>query len=270
MKMAFKSISSVTRNGNGLSCHAGGHQSSARVVCISDTHNRFRELTIPNGDIMIHAGDITRRGYLFELKDFNDWLSTLPHKHKLVISGNHELSVDPISKDENPRFQPEDEAEKNLSSDDYKKVLTNCTYLEFSSVNLFGWKIFGFPFSLIHNDTRWAFQAKRGSQEHFDMISSLPSDIDILISHGPPYGVGDSTIRGTNEGDDELRKHVEERIKPKFHIFGHIHESYGIWTNGETTFINAASTGFPRSNLTLNEPIVFDIPINNLKITDSS
>ena len=78
------------------------HQNTVRVVCISDTHNRFRELSIPDGDILIHAGDITRRGYLAELKDFNDWLLSLPHKHKVVIAGNHELSFDPISKDTNP------------------------------------------------------------------------------------------------------------------------------------------------------------------------
>ena len=96
------------------------HQNTVRVVCISDTHNRFRELSIPDGDILIHAGDITRRGYLAELKDFNDWLLTLPHKHKVVIAGNHELSFDPISKDTNPKFQPDDPSEKLLSSDVFK------------------------------------------------------------------------------------------------------------------------------------------------------
>ena len=116
-----------------------------------------------------------------------------------------------------------------------------------------------------------AFQYPRGSQEHLGTLASLPSDIDILISHGPPYGVGDLRANGRHAGDEELRKIVERRIKPKFHIFGHIHESYGAWTNGETTFINASSTGFPKSNLALNKPIVFDIPlINDQKMTLSS
>ena len=74
---------------------------------------------------------------------------------------------------------------------------------------------------------RKAFQLSRDSQEHLDTVAGLPSHIDILISHGPPYGVGDLLVSGHNEGDKELRKHVEERIKPKFHIFGHIQESYG-------------------------------------------
>ena len=236
------------------------HQTTIRMVCISDTHNRYRELVIPEGDILIHAGDITRRGYLSELKDFNDWLSTLPHKYKVVIGGNHELSLDPITNGKHFKFEPEDLSEKDLSSEEYKNVLTNCTYLEFSSINLFGLKIYGFPSSLIYK-SRWAFQFERESQEHIDKIATIPCDIDILVSHGPPYGVGDATSRGTNEGDMLLRKQVEERVQPKFHIFGHIHEDYGAWTNGGTTFVNAASTRFPRTNLMLNDPIVFDIAV---------
>ena len=102
------------------------HQTTARIVCISDTHNRFRELTIPEGDILIHAGDITSRGYVAELKDFNEWLITLPHEHKVVIAGNHELSFDSISKYENEKFQPEDPLEKDLPPELFKNILTNC------------------------------------------------------------------------------------------------------------------------------------------------
>ena len=238
------------------------HQNTVRVVCISDTHNRFRELSIPDGDILIHAGDITRRGYLAELKDFNDWLLTLPHKHKVVIAGNHELSFDPISKDTNPKFQPDDPSEKLLSSDVFKKVLTNCHYLEYSSVNMLGLKIYGFPSSLIHLNQKWAFQFVKDATEHKERVEAISDDTDILITHGPPYGVGDTNKDGDNCGDSVLMDEVERRIKPMFHIFGHIHESYGSWTDGVTTFTNASSTSFPRTNLNLNDPIVYDIPLN--------
>ena len=123
-------------------------------------------------------------------------------------------------------------------------------------------KIYGIPSSLTYR-RRWAFQFEGDSKEQQDAINGIPTDTDILITHGPPYGACDTSNRGTNEGDVELMKQVEQRIRPKFHIFGHIHEAYGSWTNGVTTFINAASTRIPRSNLVLNDPIVFDIRLKD-------
>ena len=99
------------------------------------------------------------------------------------------------------------------------------------------------------------------SKREQNKINAIPTDTDILVTHGPPYGVGDKTIKGTNEGDIVLMQQVQGRIQPMLHIFGHIHEDYGMWTDGVTTFANAASTGFPRTNLILNDPIVFDIAL---------
>lgn len=67
-----------------------------RVVCMSDTHSLTGNIKfeIPDGDIFIHAGDFTRCGRLDEVNDFNKWIGELPHKHKIVIAGNHELSFD--------------------------------------------------------------------------------------------------------------------------------------------------------------------------------
>ena len=251
----------VAINENILPFNLIDHQTTVRVVCISDTHNRFRELSIPEGDILIHAGDVTRRGYLDELKDFNQWLSSLPHKYKVVIGGNHELSFDSVSKDENNKFQPDDQSEKNLDSDVFKNVLTNCHYLEYSSIQILGLKLYGFPSSIIHGQQKWAFQFERDSKEHKENINAIPDDTDILITHGPPYGVGDSNKEGINCGDLILMNDVENRIKPFLHVFGHIHEDYGSWTNGITTFANASSTRFPRNNLLLNDPIIYDIPL---------
>ena len=70
------------------------HENKARVICVSDTHNRHRELNIPRGDIFIHAGDITQKGTLHELQDFNEWLATLPCQHKIVIAGNHDETLE--------------------------------------------------------------------------------------------------------------------------------------------------------------------------------
>merc|ERR1711963_579325 len=204
------------------------HAKNARVVCVSDTHNRHGDLKIPEGDIFIHAGDITQRGTLPELQDFNKWLVTLPHKHKIVIGGNHdEILLSPtINKNE---------------------ILSNCTYLEFSSISVYGWKIYGYPSSIklfSSPDASYlsgflysfldylkpykAFQVHMRTKEHNDALSSIPSDCDILVSHGPPYGAGDLTSRGRMNGDKELRSIIDTQIKPKYHIFGHIHEAYGV------------------------------------------
>ena len=81
----------------------------------------------------------------------------------------------------------------------------------------------------------------------------------ILVSHSPPLGIQDSNGKGNVCGSEVLLRHVVERVKPMYHIFGHIHESYGIATNGKTTFANAASCthGIPR--VAENPPFVFDL-----------
>ena len=261
--MKLLGVEEIKNFGNELGPYKDlNHADKARLVCVSDTHNKHADLNIPEGDVFIHAGDITQRGTLAELSNFNEWLATLPHKHKIVIGGNHDeiLQNSSINKDE---------------------VLSNCTYLENSTINLYGWKIYGFPSSvrmfsnqnkpafvpgflysvLNHLKPYQAFQLELGSQAHLDAVSSIPSDINILISHGPPYGACDFTNRGYMEGDKQLRDVVENQIEPTFHIFGHIHEAHGVATNGKTTFINAASPKYPWSKGELNNPIVFDIDI---------
>ena len=239
-------------------------KNKARVVCVSDTHNHHRSLNIPQGDIFIHAGDITQRGTLRELKDFNEWLGSIPHQHKIVIGGNHDEILEDPSLDKN-------------------EVFTNCTYLEHSSIEVYGWTIYGFPCSLklFSNHTKpayvpgfvinlldylkpyKAFQLDVGTEKHGNALSRIPGDTDILISHGPPFATRDLTTRGSMHGDKDLRYQVENRIMPHFHVFGHIHEAYGVATNGTTTFINAASPKYPWAKGEFNKPIVFDINIKH-------
>jgi len=260
--MTFVSVEKIENFGKTLIPYQDlDHTQKARVICVSDTHNRHRDLAIQEGDIFIHAGDITQRGTLPELQEFNAWLASLPHKHKIVIGGNHdEILLSP-----------------SLNKND---ILSNCTYLEYSSTMVYGWKIFGYPSSIKmfsnHNTSYLsgllysfldylkpyqAFQVHMGTEQHLDTLSSIPTDCDILISHGPPYGAGDLTNRGRMNGDKELRSLIDTEIKPRFHIFGHIHEAHSVSGNGCTTFINAASPKYPWAKGELNPPIVFDIDI---------
>ena len=100
-----------------------------RVVCISDTHSKIetKQIEIPDGDIIIHAGDFSKSGTLQEVQKFNNWLGSLSHTNKVVIAGNHDLSFDPntiCSKD-------------TITAEEMKKELKNCTYLQDSFVKLF-------------------------------------------------------------------------------------------------------------------------------------
>jgi Icc-related predicted phosphoesterase len=192
-----------------------------RIVAFSDTHAHHRSVDIPDGDILIHAGDITRSGDPEEVKDFNDFLGELPHPHKVVIAGNHDFC-----------FERDPEATEPL--------LTNCVYLMDGGVRLEGLNIYGSPWQPWFFD--WAFNLQRGAEikEKWDMI---PDDVDILVTHGPPYHVLDETRRGKAVGCRDLLDAIA-RVRPKVHIFGHIHEGYGRFDDGRTVFINASSCDF--------------------------
>lgn len=122
-----------------------------RVVCMSDTHSKthLMNFDVPSGDIFIHAGDFTECGEMEEVKHFNEWLGQLPHAHKIVIAGNHEISFDPtMTHSENSLSSLQfknDQMRRIAQQEDNKKYLTNCTYLEDSMTECYGLKIYGTP-----------------------------------------------------------------------------------------------------------------------------
>eukprot|EP01087_Luapelamoeba_hula_P006777 TRINITY_DN1686_c0_g2_i1.p1 TRINITY_DN1686_c0_g2~~TRINITY_DN1686_c0_g2_i1.p1 ORF type:complete len:285 (-),score=17.73 TRINITY_DN1686_c0_g2_i1:4-858(-) len=228
-----------------------------RFVCISDTHSLHDFLrNVPDGDVLIHAGDFTNVGELSDVEALSEWFGALPHPHKVVIAGNHDLPFDPASYAQTSmKFGP-----SVLGADDPQKargLLKNCTYIEDEEVTVCGFRIWGSPWSPRFCD--WAFNLDRGEpcQKQWDLI---PVGIDILVTHGPPLGHGDLCTGDHRAGCVNLLDTVEQRIKPKYHVFGHVHEGYGVTTNGVTTFINASSCNVNYSRHALNLPIVFDLP----------
>ncbi len=189
------------------------------LITISDTHGQHEALGLPEGDVLIHAGDISSRGTEYEVRKFLDWFSTLDYQYKIFIAGNHDFF-----------FEKEDVSVINNIIPD------NVTYLNDSGVNIDGISIWGSPISPWFYD--WAFNRQRGAEikKHWDLI---PEVTDILITHGPAFGILDRTISGLHVGCEALRDCIEI-IKPKVHICGHIHEAYGIKTTAETLFINAS------------------------------
>ncbi|MGB0929886.1 MAG: metallophosphatase domain-containing protein [Chitinophagales bacterium] len=207
-----------------------------KITFISDTHGKHHspKLQVPESEIIIHAGDFTSMGKLEEVVDFLKWYGELPHTHKVLIGGNHDFLL-----------------EKNSFL--FQSLLPdNITYLENESVEIEGIKIWGSPITPWFYD--WAFNRNRGEdiQRYWKQI---PDDIDILVTHGPPYNQGDRTARGERAGCEDLLKKVLQ-IQPKYHVFGHIHEAYGITQNEHTTFINASCLNL--SYQMVNAPVCID------------
>ena len=205
-----------------------------RIVCISDTHTLHRRFEIPDGDLLLHAGDLSSRGREHEIQDFNEWLGTLPHRHKVIIAGNHDFMFDRKAK----------EAEK---------LITNAHYLKNSAIEIEGIRIWGSPITPWFYD--WAFNRHRGAiiRHYWEMI---PTDTDILLTHGPPKGILDQTVEGDSVGCADLMDILSTKLAPKLVVFGHIHEGYGQIEQEGITYINAALVDVQYR--AVNAPIVYD------------
>ena len=192
-----------------------------KLTFISDTHSKHSNLSCGSGDILIHCGDFTVDGSLRAAENFAEYIAKQDFKHKVVIAGNHDICFED---------ERRGEAERLLTC-------RGITYLNDSGIEIEGLKFWGSPIQPEFFD--WAFNRKRGSEinEHWKLI---PSDTDVLLTHGPAFGILDRCHDGRLVGCEDLLS-VVETIKPKIHAFGHIHESYGVRETADTIFINACS-----------------------------
>lgn len=217
-----------------------------KILCISDTHNQHRDIP-PNlinnegGDIdvLIHAGDMTGRGTKNEVYPFLHWFNELPFKSKILIAGNHDFWFEKASNTE----------VKNLLS-----FFENIIYLNDSGVEIDGIKFWGSPVQPWFYD--WAFNRLGETiKPHWDMI---PSDTNVLITHGPIKGFLDMTMRGESVGCPYLRERIGELTELKLHVCGHIHEAYGKFeTDNGCQLVNASVLNH-RYYMT-NDPILIEI-----------
>ncbi len=197
-----------------------------KIVCISDTHNCNAEIQVPDGDILIHAGDATIRGTQPEVEEFLSWFSALPHRQKIFVAGNHDWL-----------YEHDNRFARLLTAD------SNIKYLEDSFIEIEGLKIYGSPWQPRFFD--WAFNLNRG-REIAEKWQMIPDDADVLITHGPPHGILDEVAKKywtENTGCEELRKKIEQISrsgKLKLHVFGHIHCGYGQHTEFGVKFVNAS------------------------------
>ncbi len=234
-----------------------------RFVCISDTHGLHEKPVssvllddLPPGDVLLHAGDFTNKGGCSDLEKFGAFLRAAASRYTevLFIAGNHDVSLDSPYYDKNwSRYQKVKVDTKGF----FESLPSNVKYLEDSGVTTVGGlTVFGSPWQPYF--CGWAFNLARGGP-CLSRWKLCPSDVDILMTHGPPLGRGDKLVpMGGRAGCIDLLREIQDRIKPKVHVFGHIHEGYGVSSDGVTDFINASTCTF-RYRPT-NPPIVFELP----------
>lgn len=205
-----------------------------RIVCISDTHNAHESIKIPDGDALVHAGDATVLGTFDETNAFAVWFANLPHRYKIFVAGNHDwlFETDPGAA---------------------RRLVREVNYLQDSMVEIEGVKFYGSPWQPRFFD--WAFNLNRGA-EMAEKWRLIPAETDVLITHCPPFGILDETPGGERAGCEELRKTVES-IRPRLHVFGHIHHGYGKLNESSVEFANASICD--EEYAPVNAPIVFDL-----------
>lgn len=207
-----------------------------KAVIIGDSHNLHKAYgKLPSANIIIHVGDVTTHGTKEELRGFTNWWNHLRYDFKIVIAGNHDRCLE--------------------SKPELSKWFTSTYYLLDSTVVIKGTKFYGSPYTLTYQD--FAFMRDRGN-DIARKWAMIPDNTDILITHGPPFGYGDTTNAGVIVGcEDLLAKCI--KVKPKFHLYGHVHEGYGIRKFHNTTLINASNhTGLWKKGIEYNPPHIIE------------
>lgn len=225
-----------------------------KFVVISDTHGDHRKMTLPPGDMLIHCGDMSSNGTHKELVDFAHWFEEQNYSHKILIAGNHDRGLE----------NSPDEFEDLFRSSSFE-------YLEDQAIEIAGIRFWGSPITPRFYD--WSFMKESGPamKQHW---TKIPEDVDVLITHGPPFGIMDAVDGSTQDGNSSTGKSegtvntgcpdLLERVKkitPSYHLFGHIHEGYGQQTEHGINFVNASSmnSGYCLQNA----PVVIDFNRNN-------
>ena len=201
-----------------------------KITLISDTHNKHKQVSEDyfDGDLILHAGDISSMGYEHEIENFFKWYDSLRPELKFFIAGNHDWgfqnNVDKV----------------NMILNSFKTI----EYLQDSEAIIQVGdepevKIYGTPWQ--PEFYSWAFNLPRMGEELKSIWDNIPNDTDILITHGPPFGYLDDVTgrRGQHLGCELLIERIKT-IKPKICVFGHIHSGYGHYYDGHTHYFNAS------------------------------
>jgi predicted phosphohydrolase len=204
-----------------------------------------RGMHLPEGEVLIHAGDATTAGTPDEVDRFLGWFASHPHPHKILIAGNHDWLF----------MRDPDLALRLLEKH------PSITYLQDSGVEIQGVKFWGAPWQPAFMN--WAFNLPRGGQGLRDVWDLIPPDTNVVITHGPPHGVLDQAHGGPHLGCEELMLRLAT-IKPRLHIFGHIHGGFGVAESHSTLHVNASTC--TEAYRSVNRPIVLDLLPKSIRV----
>jgi Icc-related predicted phosphoesterase len=225
-----------------------------KIVAISDTHNKHKHLTsvamgsrLPDGDLLIHGGDLTGMGRKHELESVFKWFEQQASRytHGIVfIAGNHDISFDP----KYGEYDIQDELgigpkQKPIWLRQMLATLpSNVRYLENNDVTIDGVKIWGSPITPWFGGDKWGFNRHRGD-DIMETWNQIPEDTNVVVTHGPVAYKLDYVPRNAEYTGCEQLRHVVEQVKPLIHISGHIHEAYGYdydYVGDGTNYFNAS------------------------------
>lgn len=232
-----------------------------RLVLTSDTHGFHRgwgdrgNPAVPTGDVFVHAGDFSRDyGSWTDVLRFARWMGNLPHRHKVLCPGNHDMAVADRWDDAVVLF-----AEHGV------RVVGSQPVLELDEVT-FG----GGPWMPLSGwSPPWAFETPAAERDR--LWGSIPQ-VDVLVTHTPPRGLLDRMSNGTHLGCDLLRRHVFERIRPRLHVFGHLHEQRGTLLEDNIKFVNVSCNsrgtytrddahGLTVMTMSIRDALVYDLEV---------
>lgn len=170
-----------------------------KILHLSDTHGLHHQIKdLPEADVIIHSGDISHNGDENEVLDFLNWYIELPYRHKIFVTGNHDLCL--------------------WDAEGIEDLPDNLYFLQDRGVEIDGVKFFGLGY------------------DHSEQL--IPNDTDIIVTHEPPVMILDRSA-GTHWGNAPLRNRIFD-VKPRYHLFGHAHESYGTFKQDGIVFSNAS------------------------------
>lgn len=206
-----------------------------RLVCLSDTHGLHDKIVVPDGDVIVHAGDVTMGGAVKEFLSFIEWFAELPHVVKIFTGGNHDFCLESI------------ESVWELTRG------TGVDCLLGSTLTVFDHNFYGYPW--VPNLSRWAFYGTDAALRRH--CSLIPHDTDVLITHSPPRGHCDRLVNGREIGCEHLRDRINE-ICPELVVCGHIHEAYGGSYLGGGSYCANVSV-LDENYAVTNDPVVIDL-----------
>lgn len=241
-----------------------------KIAVFSDTHNKHKQIELPECDIAIFAGDATSVGHKHEVESFLNWYGKQYQcKHKVFIAGNHDKSFDKrffTQYEDHDLFKENEHLGKPgwlVEMLDRARIMFQVHYLENSSITLEGIKIWGSPITPSFYRQYWAFNADR-NEEIQSYWNQIPSDANIVVTHGPVRGKLDY-IPESNEyvGCVDLKAKIEE-VNPMLFVCGHIHSGRGVFRTDNTFYVNPSimDNAYNKQG----DPMIFNVDVDKMVI----